>query len=115
MANQIAIAGAVSGVCEAITYAKKAGLDVNTMLNSISEGAAGSWQMSNMGPKMINEDFAPGFYIKHFIKDMKIAVEECVEFNSELKVLNKVLEMYETLEVNDCGDFGTQALIKYYE
>ena len=64
---------------------------------------------------MINEDFAPGFYIKHFIKDMKIAVEECVEFNSELKVLNKVLEMYETLELNDCGDFGTQALIKYYE
>ncbi|MDU3089210.1 MULTISPECIES: NAD(P)-dependent oxidoreductase [Clostridium] len=115
MANQIAIAGVVSGVCEAITYAKKAGLDVNTMLNSISKGAAGSWQMSNMGPKMINEDFAPGFYIKHFIKDMKIAVEECVEFNSELKVLNKVLEMYETLELNDCGDFGTQALIKYYE
>ena len=115
MANQIAIAGAVSGVCEAITYARKAGLDVEKMLNSISEGAAGSWQMSNMAPRMIKEDFAPGFYIKHFIKDMKIAEEECKQFKSELVVLNKVLEMYETLEENNLGDLGTQALIKYYE
>ena len=115
MANQIAIAGAVSGVCEAITYARKAGLDVEKMLNSISEGAAGSWQMSNMAPRMIDGDFAPGFYIKHFIKDMKIAEEECKEFESELVVLNKVLEMYEKLEENNLGDLGTQALIKYYE
>ncbi|WP_294153123.1 NAD(P)-dependent oxidoreductase [uncultured Clostridium sp.] len=115
MANQIAIAGAVSGVCEAITYARNAGLDVEKMLNSISEGAAGSWQMSNMAPRMIKGDFVPGFYIKHFIKDMKIAAEECREFNSELVVLNKVLEMYEYLEENNFGDLGTQALIKYYE
>lgn len=115
MANQIAIAGAVSGVCEAITYARNAGLDVEKMLKSISEGAAGSWQMSNMAPRMIKGDFAPGFYIKHFIKDMKIAAEECREFGSELVVLNKVLEMYEYLEENNFGDLGTQALIKYYE
>lgn len=115
MANQIAIAGAVSGVCEAITYARNAGLDVEKMLKSISEGAAGSWQMSNMAPRMIKGDFAPGFYIKHFIKDMKIAAEECREFDSELVVLNKVLEMYEYLEENNFGDLGTQALIKYYE
>ena len=115
MANQIAIAGAISGVCEAITYAEKAGLDVGKMLNSICQGAAGSWQMSNMAPRMINNDFAAGFYIKHFIKDMKIAVEESKEFDSNLAILNKVLEMYEKLEENDMGDLGTQALIKYYE
>lgn len=115
MANQIAIAGAISGVCEAITYAEKAGLDVEKMLNSISQGAAGSWQMNNMAPRIIKNDFAAGFYIKHFIKDMKIAVEESKEFDSNLAILNKVLEMYEKLEENDMGDLGTQALIKYYE
>lgn len=115
MANQIAIAGAISGVCEAIKYAEKSGLDVEKMLNSISTGAAGSWQMSNMAPRIIKGDFEPGFYIKHFIKDMKIAVEEYESFNSELIVLNKVLEMYERLEKNNMGDLGTQALIKYYD
>lgn len=115
MANQIAIAGAVSGVCEAITYAKGAGIDVQTMLDSISEGAAGSWQMSNMAPRMIKGDFAPGFYIKHFIKDMKIAKEEAEDENIDLKVLDTVLKMYETLEENNMGDLGTQGLLKYYE
>lgn len=77
MANQIAIAGTVSGVCEAIVYAEKSGLDIEKMLNSISTGAAGSWQMKNMAPRNVKGDFEPGFYIKHFIKDMKIAVDEC--------------------------------------
>lgn len=115
MANQIAIAGAVSGVCEAITYARGAGLDVQTMLDSISEGAAGSWQMSNMAPRMIKGDFDPGFYIKHFIKDMKIAKEEAGDVNIDLKVLDTVLKMYESLEGNNLGDLGTQGLLKYYE
>lgn len=115
MANQIAIAGAVSGVCEAIAYARGAGLDVQTMLNSISEGAAGSWQMSNMAPRMIKGDFEPGFYIKHFIKDMKIAKEEAEDENIQLKVLDTVLKMYESLEENNLGDLGTQGIIKYYE
>ncbi|MDO5516427.1 MAG: NAD(P)-dependent oxidoreductase [Clostridium sp.] len=115
MANQIAIAGAVSGVCEAITYARGAGLDVQTMLDSISEGAAGSWQMSNMAPRMIKGDFDPGFYIKHFIKDMKIAKEEAGDVNIDLKVLDTVLKMYEHLEENKLGDLGTQGLLKYYE
>lgn len=71
--------------------------------------------MSNMAPKIINGDFEPGFYIKHFIKDIKIVTDECTDFNLELKVLNKVLKVYESLERNNCGDLGTQALIKYYE
>lgn len=115
MANQIALGGCLSGVCEAITYATSVGLDVQTMLDSISQGAAGSWQMTNMGPRMAKGDFAPGFFIKHYIKDMKIAVEEAADAGAELHILQKILEMYSCLEVEGCGDEGTQALLKYYE
>ena len=115
MANQIAIAGAVSGVCEALAYAKAVGLDEQTMLDSISAGAAGSFQMSNTAPRILKNDFAPGFFVKHYIKDMKIAREEAEEASAHLEVLDKVLEMYESLEKEGYGDLGTQALIKYYE
>ena len=93
MANQIAIAGAVSGVCEALAYAKAVGLDEQTMLDSISAGAAGSFQMSNTAPRILKNDFAPGFFVKHYIKDMKIAREEAEEASAHLEVLDKVLEM----------------------
>lgn len=115
MANQIALGGAIAGVCEAITYSKKVGLDVEKMLNSISEGAAGSWQMSNMAPRMLKGDFDPGFFIKHYIKDMKIADDEAKDVNLELDILESVLKMYENLQDKGMGDLGTQALIKYYE
>lgn len=115
MANQIALAGAIAGVCEAITYAKGAGLDVQTMLDSISEGAAGSWQMKNMAPRILQGDFKPGFYIKHFIKDMNLAVEESSDNSIKLGILNEVLKMYKILDDNNWGDLGTQGLIKYYE
>lgn len=115
MANQIALAGAIAGVCEAITYAKSTGLDIQTMLDSISKGAAGSWQMDNMAPRMLKGDFNPGFFIKHYIKDMNIASEEAEEKDINLNVLESVLDMYKTLERDGLGDLGTQALIKYYE
>lgn len=115
MANQIAIAGTVAGVCEAITYADKVGLDVQTMLDSISKGAAGSFQMSNTAPRILKEDFAPGFYIKHYIKDMMIAKEEASEACLKLAILDEVLEMYKLLDNKGMGDLGTQALIKYYQ
>jgi len=116
MANQIAIAGAISGVCEALAYGQRFGLDLATMLDSISAGAAGSWQMSNMAPRILNEDYAAGFYIKHFIKDMTIASEEAEGVKLNLAVLKDVLKMYKDLADNkDLGDLGTQALIKYYE
>ncbi len=115
MANQIALAGAIAGVCEAMTYAKKVGLDVETMLNSISKGAAGSWQMSNMAPRILKGDFEPGFFIKHYIKDMNIAADEAKNVSLDLNILNDVLEMYRGLEKNGLGDLGTQALIKFYE
>lgn len=115
MANQIALAGAIAGVCEAINYSKGVGLDVQTILDSISQGAAGSWQMNNMAPLILEGDFNPGFYIKHFIKDMNLAVEEAKEVSLNLGVLNKVLDMYKTLDNNNLGNLGTQALIKYYD
>lgn len=114
MANQIAIAGCVAGVAEAIRYGEAGGLDVSNMLDCISAGAAGSWQMSNNGPKMVKEDWAPGFYIKHFIKDMRIAVEEADQRGAELPVLKQVLNIYEHLQEQGQGDLGTQAIIKAY-
>lgn len=115
MANQIAIAGTIAGVCEAMAYAKNAGLDIQTMLDSISQGAAGSWQMTNNAPKMLSGDFAPGFYIKHMIKDLKIADEEAEASSLELAVLKQVIQMYTTLENEGKGDLGTQALCQFFE
>lgn len=111
MANQIAIAGIMAGISEAIAYGNAKGLDIETMLRSITNGAAQSWHMSNNAPKMNRREFDPGFYIKHMVKDLKIAQEEA----PNLKVLKDVLEMYETLEKNGDGDLGTQAICKYYE
>ena len=111
-ANQIALGGVIAGVCEAITYARAAGLDVQTMLDSISQGAAGSWQMNNMAPRMIKEDYDPGFFIKHYIKDMKIALEESDARKLTLPILMEVLDMYKKLDEKGLGDLGTQALIK---
>lgn len=114
LANQIMIAGAISGVCEAMAYAKDKGLDVKKMLDSVSTGAAGSKQLELVSPKILEEDFAPGFFIKHFIKDMKLAKEEALADNVNLDILSKVLENYEELEREGFGDLGTQALIKHY-
>ncbi len=115
MANQIALAGALAGTCEAITYAKSVNLDPKLMLQCISSGAAGSWQLSNNGPKILTNDFTPGFYIKHYIKDMKIAREVNATNDLDLEVLDIVLKMFETLQTNGDEDLGTQALIKYYQ
>src|SRR5690606_39070705 len=84
MCNQIAIATNMIGVCEAIVYAEKAGLDPDTVLQSISSGAAGSWSLSNLAPRMLNGNFEPGFYVKHFLKDMNIALEEAAAMDLAL-------------------------------
>jgi len=114
MANQIAIAGCVAGVAEAIRYGEAGGLDIINMLDCISAGAAGSWQMSNNGRKMAAEDYAPGFFIKHFIKDMRIAAEEAGKRELELPVLEQVLSIYERMQAQGMGDLGTQAIIEAY-
>lgn len=115
MCNQIAIAGALAGACEAMVYAKNTGLDVDTMLKSISTGAAGSSQMNNVASKAAKDDYAPGFFLKHFIKDMGIADEEALAADTRLGVLEDVLGMAKKLESEGMGDLGTQALIKYYK
>lgn len=114
MCNQINIASNMMGVCESLIYAERAGLDPEQVLRSISAGAAGSWSLSNLAPRMITEDFAPGFYIKHFIKDMKIAVEEAEAWGLELPGLKLSLGRFEKLAAEGYGDNGTQALIQSY-
>lgn len=102
-------------MCEALTYAKAKGLDLPTVLRSVSTGAAGSKQLDIFGPKILAEDYAPGFFMKHFIKDMKLALTEANMSELCLDVLSQVLANYEELEAEGYGDLGTQALMKYYE
>lgn len=115
LANQIMIAGTLSGVCEALAYAKAKGLNLETVLKSVSTGAAGSKQLDTFGPKILKEDYAPGFFMKHFIKDMKLALIEANISELDLGVLSQVLASYEELEAEGYGNLGTQALMKYYE
>ncbi|HUX51370.1 MAG TPA: NAD(P)-dependent oxidoreductase [Spirochaetia bacterium] len=115
MCNQIAIAAGMLGVCEAIAYARKSGLDPTTVLSSIESGAAGSWSLSNLGPRIIAGNFAPGFYVKHFIKDMTIASTSADSLELETPGLDLAKRMYEKLAAQGGEDFGTQALFKLYE
>ncbi|WP_141505154.1 NAD(P)-dependent oxidoreductase [Paenibacillus luteus] len=112
MCNQIAIASNMIGVSEALAYAKRAGLDQETVLKSIEAGAAGSWSLSNLGPRIIKGDFAPGFYVKHFIKDIKIAIESAEELGLSLPGLTLARSLYEQLIVLGEENSGTQALYK---
>lgn len=114
MANQIVIAGTVTGVCEAVAYARAAGVDLDTMLKTIGCGAAASAQLQKVAPKMISGDFAPGFYIKHFIKDMSIAQQEAQAVGLSLEILQQACRMFQKLEAQGKGDNGTQGIIEYY-
>ena len=115
IANQIMIAGTLSGVCEALTYAKAKGMNLDTVLKSVATGAAGSKQLDTFGPKILAGDYAPGFFLKHFVKDMKLALIEANRSGLSLDVLSQVLANYEELEAEGYGELGTQALMKYYE
>lgn len=115
MANQIAIASTMMGVCESVRYAEKAGLNPEIVLKSIEAGAAGSWALSNLAPRMIQEDFDPGFYVKHFIKDMNIALESCDSIGLSAKGLELAKSLYDQLAKVGGEDFGTQALYRNYE
>ena len=112
LSNQIAIATNMIGVCEAIVYAKKAGLNPSRVLDSITTGAAGSFSLAKLAPRMIKGDFAPGFYVKHFIKDMTIAIESAEELGLSTPGLSLSLELYKELAEKGDADSGTQSLIK---
>lgn len=115
MANQIAVAGAVAGAAEALAYARANGLNPDATLASIATGAAGSWQLSNNGPKMISGDWAPGFFIKHFVKDLSLTCRCADAVQLRLPMTEQVLAMYQALEQAGRGDDGTQALYTFFD
>lgn len=115
MVNQIAIASNMIGVCEALIYAKHAGLDHERVLESIATGAAGSWSLNNLAPRIIAGNFDPGFYVKHFIKDMGIALQSAEEMGIELPGLTLAKSLYEKIAEAGLEDLGTHALYKYWD
>lgn len=114
MCNQIAIAAGMVAVSESLAYARASGLDPETVLKSIESGAAGSWSLSNLAPRMLAGDFAPGFYVKHFLKDMRIAIESAEELGLELPGLALAKSLYEKLADQGGAEDGTQALLRLY-
>ncbi len=114
MANQVAIAGSMLATVESLTYARAAGLDERRVLLSIGAGSAASWSLANLAPRILDGDFAPGFYVKHFVKDMRIALESAAEVNIVLPGLSAAKRLYDVLEAGGGGDLGTQALWLLY-
>lgn len=112
MVNQTLIAGGMVAICEAMLYAAKAGLEPTTVLESVSSGAAGSWGLSNLGPRMIDGDFAPGFYVRHFLKDLGIALAEARRMQLCLPGLALAEQLYRAVQADGGGGDGTQALIR---
>lgn len=111
MCNQIQIAGTMVGMCESLIYARKAGLDVETMLKSISGGAAGCWSLDNLAPRICKRNFDPGFFVDHFVKDMGIALEEAKRMNLPLPGLALAHQLYVAVQALGHGRKGTQALM----
>ena len=110
MVNQVLIATNMIGVCEALLYAYKAGLDLNTVMQSVQGGAAGSWSLTNLGPRIIANNFAPGFFVEHFIKDLGIALNEAKRMGLCLPGLALANQLYLSLLAHGHGRAGTQAL-----
>lgn len=111
MVNQILISTNMIGVCEALLYGVKAGLDLPTVLQSVSSGAAGSWSLSNLGPRMINGNFDPGFFVEHFIKDMGIALAEARRMRLALPGLALAEQLYQAVAAQGHARDGTHALM----
>ena len=115
LCNQVAIAGALEGVCEALTLAQKSGVDPARMLEAISAGAAGSWQLSNLGPRIIDRDFAPGFMVRLLQKDLRLALGAAQDVEQPLPVTALVHQLFHQLEAAGSGGDGTQALARVLE
>lgn len=111
MANQILIATNMIGVCESLLYGYKAGLDLPTMLQSVGPGAAGSWSLNNLGPRIMNNNFDPGFFVEHFIKDMGIALSEAKRMGLSLPGLALGEQLYLSVKARGWGRNGTHALM----
>lgn len=114
-ANQIAVAANLLGAVEAVRYAEAAGLDAAKVIEAIGGGAAGSWQILNNAPKMLKKDYAPGFFIKHFLKDLNIALGVADGQNIELPVLKLAQNFFDKMNGSGYAEKGTQALYEYYK
>ena len=114
MANQIMIAGTMTGLTEMLVYAKAAGLDMDKVLQTVGAGSAANWSLSNYGPRILKEDYSPGFFAKHFLKDLGIALDEAERMRLPLPATLQAKKLYETLCDDGFADDGTQALIKLY-
>ena len=112
MSNQILVAGTMIGVVESLLYAKRAGLNLESVIEVIGSGAAGSWSINNLGPRIVKGDFDPGFYIKHFVKDMGIALEEAKQLKLTLPGLALVNQFYQAAIAQGLENLGTQGLFK---
>ncbi|WP_124974486.1 NAD(P)-dependent oxidoreductase [Ligilactobacillus salitolerans] len=115
MANQIMIAGTMTGLTETLLYTKAAGLDPKKVLEALSAGGAQNWSLSNYGPRILDDDYAPGFFSRHFLKDLRIALEEADRMGLDLPATANAKRLYEVMvDVYDLGDQGTQGLINTY-
>ena len=110
--NQILVANGMIGLCESLLYAYKSGLNLRKTLEAVSQGAAGSWALSNLGPRIIENNFEPGFFVDHFVKDLGIAVQESEKMGLILPGLKLAKEMYERVQRKGDGQLGTHALQK---
>lgn len=115
MSNQIVIASTIMGVCEGLAYAQKAGLDPNVLLQAIGGGAAGSFQLNVLGPRIVKGDFAPGFFIEHFLKDLGIALDEAARMQLDLPGATLARRLYNELARQGLARKGTQALFQHYQ
>ena len=114
MANQVAIAGCMLATVESLAYAAAAGLNPRTVLESIGAGSAASWSLVNLAPRILDGNFAPGFFVKHFVKDMRIALDSATEMGLDLPGLATAKRLYELLESSGGQNLGTQALWLLY-
>lgn len=114
MANQIMIAGTMTGLVELLVYAREAGLDLEVVLETVGGGAAANWSLANYAPRILRQDFTPGFFAKHFLKDLKIALDEAEKMGIALPSTELAAKLYEQLCQAGHQDDGTQALIKLW-
>lgn len=116
MANQIMVAGTMTGMIESLEYAKHAGIDLPQMIATINGGAAANWSMTNYGPRILQGDFQPGLAAKHFLKDLRIALDSADEMKLDLPATKVARDLYQKMtDELHLGDLGTQGLLKVYE
>lgn len=115
MANQIMIAGTMTGMTEMLVYARQAGLDLNEVVQTVANGAGANWSLSNYAPRILRNDYTPGFFAKHFLKDLRIALDEAARLDLQLPATMEAKRLYELLvDREELGDDGTQALVKLW-